>query len=132
MELVYNARLMKELTGSMRIILLAAAALNTLGAITFCPLFPDLLQRANLPAAPPAYLWMFSIWILIFGLGYLWLALSRTFDRTFIATSAAGKLTFSIVIVAFAAMGQLPSSAITSGIGDLVFGSIFVFWLLRK
>jgi hypothetical protein len=116
----------------MRRVMLAAAALNTLGAITFIPAMSGLRAQGHLPNdAHPIYLWMISLWIFFFGVAYLYLGITGAVEKVFVAVGAAGKLSFFALLVAYALAGALPGMAIAAGIADFVFGSIFIVWLLR-
>ncbi len=106
--------------------------LNTLGAITFAPAFPGLFALTGLPAAHPLYMWMISLWIFAFGIGYLWMALTNRPDKIFIAVGAFGKFSFFALIAFFSLSGTLPMAAISSGLGDLALSLIFAYWLLKK
>jgi hypothetical protein len=120
-----------ELTGKgMRRVMLAAALLNTLGAVTFIPAFSGLRAQGHLPNdAHPIYLWMIALWIFFFGVAYLYLGITGRVEKVFIAVGAAGKLSFFGLLLGFALAGDLPFQAASSGIADLVFGTIFTVWL---
>jgi hypothetical protein len=72
-----------ELMGKgMRRVMLAAALLNTLGAVTFIPAFTGLRAQGHLPNdAHPVYLWMISLWILFFGAAYLYLGITGRVEK---------------------------------------------------
>jgi hypothetical protein len=122
-----------ELMGKgMRRVMLAAAVLNTLGALTFIPSFTGLRAQGHLPNdAHPVYLWMIALWIFFFGVAYLYLGLTGKVEKVFVAVGAAGKLSFFGLLLGFALAGGLPIQAALSGIGDLIFGTIFTVWLWR-
>jgi len=114
----------------MRRVMLAAAVLNTLGAITFIPAFTGLRVQGHLPNdAHPVYLWMIALWIFFFGVAYLYLGITGRVEKVFIAVGSAAKLSFFGLLLGFALAGDLPIQAATSGIADLVFGSVFTVWL---
>jgi hypothetical protein len=116
----------------MRRVMLAAAILNTLGALTFIPAFTGLRTRGHLPNdAHPVYLWMIALWIFFFGAAYLYLGLTGRVEKVFVAVGAAGKLSFFGLLLGFTLAGDLPLQAATSGVADLVFGTIFTVWLWR-
>jgi len=109
----------------MRRLMLAAAVLNILGAITFIPAFTRLRAQGHLPNdAHPVYLWMISLWIFFFGVAYLYLGITGRMEKVFVAVGAAGKLSFFGLLLGFALSGGLPIQAISSGLADLVFGSV--------
>ena len=72
---------------------------------------------------------MIALWIFFFGVAYLYLGITGRVERVFIAVGAAGKLSFFGLLLGFALAGDLPIQAATSGIADLVFGTIFTVWL---
>lgn len=116
----------------MRRVMLAAAILNTLGAITFIPAFTGLRAQGHLPNdAHPVYLWMIALWIFFFGVAYLYLGITGKVEKVFIAVGAAGKLSFFGLLLGFGLAGKLPMQAASSGIADLIFGTIFTVWLWR-
>jgi len=51
--------------------------------------------------------------------------------RAFIALAAGGKLTFFALLVGCWAVGTVPMRLPLAGTGDLVFGLLFVVWLLE-
>lgn len=116
----------------MRNTLFATAFVNLLGALTFIPQFRMLRDQSQLPNAHPLYLWIISIWIFAFGIGYLWMALTRRADKIFIAVGAAGKISFFALLVCFAIAGELPISTAFSAVVDLVIGIIFIAWLWKR
>jgi hypothetical protein len=115
----------------MRAALYATAAMNILGSVTFVPHFSGLRARFELPESHPLYLLIIGTWVLAFGLCYLWMAVSSRRDRIFVAIGAVGKLSFFALLALFAARGDLPLAAVGAGSGDLLFGLIFIFWLIR-
>ena len=117
----------------MRGALFATAVMNLVGAAGFLPSARALRAVAGLPEGEhPLYLAMASMFVLLFGLGYLWAAVTGRVDRLFIAISAAGKLSFFGMLVWFWAAGALPLRAPLTGTGDLVFGVLFLTWLLGE
>jgi hypothetical membrane protein len=114
----------------MRRALFATAAMNTLGAALFAPSARALRAVAGFPEAEhPLYLATVSMFVLLFGVGYLWAAVAGRAERLFIAVAAAGKLSFFALLVSFWAAGSLPVRAPLVGTGDLVFGILFLIWL---
>lgn len=115
----------------MRRALFAAAAMNVLAAAGFLPAAGPLRAAAGFPEdAHPFYLLTVGMFVVLFGIGYLWTALVGHADRLFIALAAAGKLSFFALLVHLWSAGALPIRAPVMGSGDLVFGTIFVAWLL--
>lgn len=116
----------------MRVAMLATAVMNIVGAITFLPAADALRAMGGLPAeSHPLYLASISVFILVFGVAYLWIGLTGKADPQFVAVAAAGKLSFFGVLMWYGVMGAIPAQAALSGVGDLVFGSLFLFWLVR-
>lgn len=116
----------------MRVTMLTTAVMNVMGGITFIPAARALRELGGLPAtALPLYLATIGVFILIFGLAYLRSAFTGKADRLFVAVAAAGKLAFFGLLVWYWAAGLLPGTAVTSGMGDLVFGSLFLVWLYQ-
>lgn len=120
----------KPLENWMRYALLATALMNLGGAMMFVPAFTSLRTLLALPDPHPFFLWTLAIWIGVFGVCYFWMAVSQRRDRLFIATGAVGKLTFFGLLVAYSIAGDIPVLAAISGLPDLIFGAIFVGWLL--
>jgi hypothetical protein len=115
----------------MRTALFATAAMNIVAAGGFLPGARGLRALAGLPEAEhPVYLLTVALFVLLFGIGYLVSALTNRADRLFIALAAAGKLSFVTLLTAFWAVGSLPPQAPLAATGDLIFGVLFLKWLL--
>ena len=115
----------------MRGALSATAAMNAVGAIAFAPPAGALRAVVGMPEADhPLYLAMVSMFVLLFGLGYLWSALAGQADRLFIAIAAIGKLCFFALLSWFWITNAMPLWAVTVGSGDLVFALLFLAWLV--
>ena len=115
----------------MRRALFVTAAMNLLAAAGFLPAAGTLRAVAGFPEeAHPFYLLTVGMFVLLFGLGYLWTALVGRADRLFIALATIGKLSFFALLVHLWTTGALPMRAPIMGSGDLVFGLIFLAWLL--
>ncbi len=116
-----------------RWVLVVAAFMNVLGALTFMPPFPALRALAQLPSPePPLYAWLLALWILFFGLAYLRLAYVKTQERLFLQIATAGKLSFVVLLFAFWLQGDLPTQALQAGVNDLIFACIFAFQLYQS
>jgi len=114
----------------MRRALLATAGMNIVGAALFAPPARALRAVAGFPPGEhPLYLATVSMFVLLFGLGYLWAAAAGRADRLFITLAAVGKLSFFTLLAWFWAVGALSARAPLVGTGDLVFGILFVVWL---
>jgi hypothetical protein len=115
----------------MRNALFATAAMNLLAALGFLPAGGALRGLAGLPAGGhPLYLSIVAIFVVLFGLGYLWCAVAGRADPLFIALAAAGKISFVALLVWYWASGELPLRAPLVASPDLLFGGIFLKWLL--
>jgi hypothetical protein len=58
------------------------------------------------------------------------MAVTERRDRIFIAAGAAGKLSFAVLLIAYASAGTVPITTAASGLVDLVLAIIFIVWLL--
>lgn len=112
--------------------MLVTAIMNMLGAITFLPAAGAMRAMGGLPnETHPLYLTTIAVFIFVFGAAYLWIGLIGKADRQFVFIAATGKLSFFGVLVWYWITGAIPAQAALSGVGDLVFGSLFLFWLMR-
>jgi hypothetical protein len=114
-----------------RYLLAATVLLNLGGAIALAPPIHSSGGRSGLPQAHPFYLWTLSSWILIFGVGYFWLALTAKPERLFIAVAAAAKLAIAVLLFAFWMVGDLPLMSMLLGCADLFFAIAFIYWLFQ-
>jgi hypothetical protein len=116
----------------MRRALYATAVMNIVAAVGFTPPAHALRVLAGLPEPDhPLYLVTTGLFVLLFGLGYLWTAVTGRADRLFITLAAAGKLAFFTTVAWLWATGALVARAPLAASADLVFGLLFVAWLLR-
>lgn len=115
-----------------RIALFATAAMNILGAFAFVPANRAGRELFGFPDSHPLYLWILAVWIFGFGLCYLWMAIKQSRERLFIAIGAIGKLSFFGLLLIHAFLGAIPFQAPLGGLGDLIFGILFVIWLLNN
>ena len=114
----------------MRGALFATAGMNIVGTALFAPSARVLRAVAGLPEGEhPLYLATVSMFVLLFGLAYLWAAAAGRAERLFITVAAVGKLSFFALLVWFWAVGALPVRAPLVGTGDLIFGILFLAWL---
>jgi hypothetical protein len=110
--------------------LYATAVMNVCAAVGFLPAAHAVRAAAGMPEAEHAlYLVIVAMFVLLFGLGYLWSAVTGHADRLFIAIAAVGKLSFVTLLVGFWVAGGLPLRAPLAATGDLVFGLMFAQWL---
>jgi len=94
--------------------------------------FPDSLgQLVRLPTpAPVVYTTLLALFIALFGGVYAWLARQPVIDRPLVAFTAIGKAgAFAVIFGSFLA-GVASWQIAVLVIGDLVFATIFLWWLL--
>ncbi len=116
----------------MRGALYATAIMNLLAAAAFLPAAEPLRAAAGLPPADRSfYVVTAGLFVLLFGGGYLWAAVAGRADQLFIGVAAVGKLSFFALLVGYWTAGALPLRAPGLGAADLVFGVLFLTWLLR-
>jgi hypothetical protein len=117
----------------MRRALVATGVMNLAAALASMPSVHGMRSMAGVPEdGPPIYLATVGVFIGIFGLGYLWLGMSGRDNRLFLACAAAGKMSFFLLLVMYWWAGELPWRAPLLGSADLVFGSLFLKWLLFR
>jgi len=115
----------------MRRALFTTAGMNIAVAGAFVPGAEPLRAVAGLPeTSDPLYLLTVGMFVGLFGLGYLSAALTGHAERLFIALAAVGKLTFFALLCWFWSVGHLPPRAPLLGAADLVFGTLFLVWLI--
>lgn len=116
-----------------RYCLVITALFNLFGSISFAP--PVYYQMADILGLPkdtiPFGLWVISSWILIFGIGYAWLAIHPKPEHLFVAVAAACKVAIAIFFFIFWSTGELPLVALLTGCGDLLFAVVFIVWLFQ-
>ena len=114
----------------MRRALLSTAVMNLLAGAAFLPPASAVRALAELPEnVHPLYLATISMFILIFAIGYLWIAATGRADRLFIGLAGVGKITFFVILVGFWLAGELSVRAPLLGTADLFFGVLFLIWL---
>jgi hypothetical protein len=124
---------MTTLPSWMRVALLATAVMNVAVAPAFLPAGERLRVLAGLPpGGEPFYLAMVAMFVLLFGLGYLWTGATGRADRTFILVAAVGKCSFFALLAGFWLLGGLPLRAPLTGVADLLFGVLFLRWLVAE
>jgi len=113
-----------------RRILWAAAAFNVFGACLLGFPASSAGQLAGLPAdVPLAYRALVTVFVLLFGGTYAWLAWQPQPNRPMVVLGTIGKVSVVVVVVALwlAAEASLNSVAVVAG--DLVFALAFAYWL---
>jgi hypothetical protein len=104
---------------------------NLSGAVIFS--LPVLRQFIGLPeGGQPFYGVLIGSWIGLFGLAYLRLAITRNYDKTFLAVGAFGKLSFFILAVVYFSRGELGVLAFMASLIDAILATIFLVWLKKS
>jgi hypothetical protein len=117
----------------MRGALYATAAMNVLAAGAFLPAARPVRDLIGLPEYEhPLYATTVAMFILLFGLAYLWTAIEGRSARLFIALAAAGKFSFFAALTCFWWLGSLPMRAPVLGSADLFFSVLFTIWLFGQ
>lgn len=115
-----------------RPVLWCAAGFNLGGAFLFACPGTALGQLAGLPAEVPlTYRVMVTLFVLLFGGSYAWLAMQAAINRPLLAFGAIGK---SLAFVAFLLLwigSELPSVSIAVISGDLLLAAAFAHWLIQ-
>jgi hypothetical protein len=115
----------------MRRALVATAIMNVLAALGFLPGAGAVRALAGLPQdGQPLYLLTVALFVGLFGLGYLAAGVTGRPDRVFLGVAAAGKIGFFTLLLGFWIAGSVPLQAPMLGSADLLFGTLFVIWLL--
>lgn len=110
---------------------LATAVMNAFGALLFLPGADALRELAGVPPAEqPLYLVTLAMFVALFGAAYFYAGWTGRADDLFVALSAAGKLSFVAILLAFWAAGGVSARAPLAAAGDLAFGLLFLTWLL--
>jgi hypothetical protein len=122
---------MEPLPSWMRRALVATAVMNVLAALGFLPGAGAVRALAGLPQdGQPLYLLTVALFVGLFGLGYLVAGVTGRPDRVFLGVAAAGKIGFFTLLLGFWIAGSVPLQAPVLGSADLLFGTLFVIWLL--
>lgn len=113
-----------------RRLLWIAAVFNLGGALMFAFPAGPIGQLAGLPAdVPLIYRALLTLFVLLFGGTYAWLAAQAQINRPLLALGAIGKFSAFLCVLALWLAGEsrLVSVAVISG--DLVFAGLFARWL---
>jgi hypothetical protein len=115
----------------MRTALFATAVMNLVVAAAFLSPAAAFRSLLGLPEAEHLfYRTTVGLFVALFGLGYLWSAVVGRGERLFLGLAAVGKLSFFTLLVGCWASGALPFRAPLAGTADLVFGALFLRWLV--
>ena len=116
----------------MRWVLGWGAVFNLVAASLFVFPTSQLGQLVGMPvSAPPMYSAMLAWFVVLFGGAYAWLACQTNIDRTIVALAALGKTGVFSIILACWLSDVVVGTAVLGATGDLVFATIFAWWLLR-
>jgi hypothetical protein len=122
---------LKQLDRLFHLTLWITVPINLTGAVIFS--LPLLRQITRLPTSTqPFYGLLLGSWISLFGLGYLYLALSKRYDKTFLAIGAFGKLSFFVLALGYFLQAELGILALLAASIDAVLASIFLAWLWQN
>jgi hypothetical protein len=106
--------------------LLATGVMNLLASVAFLPPAGALRAVFGFPVdSHPLYLATVSMFVGLFGAGYLAGALTGRVDRVFLTIAAIGKLGFFALVAGLWATGALPAQAVFGGSADLLFAALF-------
>jgi hypothetical protein len=101
---------------------------NASGAVIFS--VPAFREFIGLPApAHGFYGILVGVWIGLFGLAFLRLALTKTYDKSLIAVAALGKLSFFALAVFYFLRGEIGLLATLASVIDAGLAFIFLHWL---
>lgn len=114
-----------------RVALFITGIINLFGGMTFIPANRLGREMFKFPEAPAPYLWFIAVWILAFGVLYLWLAFRERSEWMFIVIAAVGKLSFFGAFFFCWLAGEIQFITVVGSAGDLIFGGIFAFWAIK-
>ena len=122
---------MRSRENILRPALWTAAFFNLCGALLFAFPASRLGQFAGLPTPVPAiYRALVSLFVLLFGCAYAWLAMQATINRPLVAFGAIGKAAAFFLVVLLWLRGAAPANSVFAIAGDLLLAGVF-FWCLR-
>jgi hypothetical protein len=122
---------MRSRENILRPALWTAAFFNLCGAFLFAFPASRLGQFAGLPTDVPAiYRALVSLFVLLFGCAYAWLAMQPTINRPFVAFGAIGKAAAFFLVVLLWLRRAAPATSVFAIAGDLALAVVF-FWCLR-
>lgn len=112
--------------------LLATAVMNLAAGLAFLPPAQPLRALVGMPDGEPVYLATVALFVLLFGAGYGYVGLTGRDERLFLMLSAIGKISFVAIVTFYWLAARLPFQAVVTASGDLLFGGLFVAWLLTS
>ena len=121
---------LEPLPSWMRTALFATGVMNVAVACVFVPGAATMRETMGFPReAPAVYLLTVGLFVMLYGLAYLYVAARGLEERLFIAVAAVGKLGFVSLLVGLWAHGSLPLRAPVLGSADVLFSAVFFYWL---
>jgi len=107
--------------------LFATAVMNISAGVAFLPPAAALRASFGFPeGGHPLYLCTVSMFVALFGFGYLAAALAGRIDRLFLTLGAVGKLAFFTLVTWLWAAGAVTGQAALSASADLFFAVLFL------
>jgi hypothetical protein len=101
---------------------------NISGAVIFSS--PMLREFIGLPAPTHTFYGVLvGSWIGLFALGFLYAAMTKTYDKTFIAVSAFGKLSFFALTIFYFLQRDAGILVLLASLTDAALATIFLAWL---
>jgi len=112
-------------------VLWVAAGFNVVGAYLFAHPASPLGQLAGLPSeVPVVYRGLVSLFVLLFGGTYAWLASQPIISRPLLALGAIGKASAFALVFGLWLLSEAPTRSVLLISGDLGFAAVFAWWLL--
>ena len=112
--------------------LLATAVMNLTAGLAFLPPAQPLRALVGMPDGEPVYLATVALFVLLFAAGYAYVGFTGRDERLFLTLSAIGKISFVTIVTFYWLAARLPFQAVVTASGDLLFGALFVAWLLTS
>lgn len=82
------------------------------------------------PEVPPFYGALLALFVALFGVMYVWLALQQEIDRPLLALGAIGKAAAFLLTLLLWTQGQVSALLAALFVGDLLYAALFAAWLL--
>ena len=78
------------------------------------------------------YAWMLALAITLYGAIYYWLATLESINRPVLVFATIGKFGVFLISISCWLMGEIQLKAVGPAIVDLIFGLLFMFWLVSN
>jgi len=119
-------------TTFIRRILWISAVFNLGGSVLFAFPASALGQFAGLPAEVPVlYRAFVTVFVLLFGGMYAWLAMQAVIHRPMVAFAAIGKSSAFVLMCALWLAGEATLRSVQVITGDLLLAAAYLHWLRR-